>query len=269
MRVLFLGSGTSFGVPVIGCECPVCRSADPRDARYRASILIEAKEPDASRESRDAAGGLATVVIDAGPEFRLQALRARITRLDALLLTHAHADHVNGLDDVRPLTRERILPVYGNAETLDETRQRFGYIFRETQEGGGKPRIELKLAGGPLRVGALELVPVPVRHGRLPILGWRSGKFAYITDCSELPASSLPLLEGVETLVINGLRRLPHPTHFSLDQGIEAARLIGAKRTWLTHMNHESTHAELEEYCAARGADVGAMPAWDGLEIEV
>jgi phosphoribosyl 1,2-cyclic phosphate phosphodiesterase len=269
MRVLFLGSGTSFGVPVIGCGCPVCTSSDPRDARYRASILIEANNPDASIESRDAEGTLSTVVVDAGPEFRLQALRARITRLDALLLTHAHADHVGGLDDVRPLTRERILPVYGNAETLDETRERFSYIFRETQEGGGKPRIELRVAEGPVRVGALEFVPVPVRHGRLPILGWRSGTFAYITDCSELPSSSLPLLEGVETLVINGLRRQPHATHFSLDQGIEAARRIGAKHTWLTHMNHESTHVELEEYCARRGADVGAAPAWDGLELEI
>jgi phosphoribosyl 1,2-cyclic phosphate phosphodiesterase len=260
MRVLFLGSGTSFGVPVIGCGCPVCASSDPRDKRYRASILIE---------ERGADGSATTLVVDAGPEFRLQALRARITRLDALLLTHAHADHVGGLDDVRPLTRERVLPVYGNAETLAETRERFGYIFRETQKGGGKPRIELKQAEGPIRIGELEAVPVPLRHGRLPILGWRMGRFAYITDCSELPESSLPLLEGVETLVVNGLRREPHETHFSLAQGIEAARRIGARSTWLTHMNHESTHERLEEYCAERGADVGARPAWDGLELEV
>jgi phosphoribosyl 1,2-cyclic phosphate phosphodiesterase len=254
MRVLFLGSGTSFGVPVIGCDCPVCASPDPRDKRYRASILIESEG--------------ASVVVDAGPEFRLQALRARITRLDALLLTHAHADHINGLDDVRPFTKDVVLPVYGNAETLAETRERFSYIFRDTQVGGGKPRIDLRLADGAVRAGGLEFVPVPVKHGRLPILGWRTGKFAYITDCSELPESALPLLADVETLVVNGLRREPHATHFSLDQGMEAARRIGAKRTWLTHMNHESTHAELEEYCASRGADVGARPAWDGLEFE-
>jgi phosphoribosyl 1,2-cyclic phosphate phosphodiesterase len=260
MRITFLGSGTSFGVPVIGCDCHVCTSRDPRDRRYRASILIQ---------SRDAYGVGTAVAIDAGPEFRLQALRARITRLDALLLTHAHADHIGGLDDVRPLTLDRPLPVYGNAETLAETRERFGYIFRETQEGGGKPRIELKAAEGAFRVGALEIVSVPILHGRLPILGWRTGKFAYITDCSQLPESSLPLLAGVETLVINGLRREPHATHFSIDQGIAAAKLIGARRTWLTHMNHESTHAELEEYCAAHGAEVGARPAWDGLRFEV
>jgi phosphoribosyl 1,2-cyclic phosphate phosphodiesterase len=260
MRVLILGTGTSYGVPVIGCACPVCLSPDPRDKRYRASILIEA---------RDADGRASAVVVDAGPEFRLQALRAGISRLDALLLTHAHADHVNGLDDVRPLTTGSVLPVYGNAETLAETKERFAYIFRETQVGGGKPRIELREARGPVMAGGMSLVPVPIRHGALPILGWRTGKFAYITDCSQLPESSLPLLEGVEVLVVNGLRRKPHSTHFSLEQGIEAARRIGARRTWLTHMNHESTHAELEEYCASRGADVGARPAWDGLEIEV
>jgi len=260
MRILFLGSGTSYGVPVIGCSCRVCRSADPRDRRYRASILIE---------SRDAEGVGSSVVVDAGPEFRLQALRAGIARLDALLLTHAHADHVAGLDDVRPLTSGSVLPVYGNAETLAETRERFAYIFRETQVGGGKPRIELRLADGPVSAGSIGLVPVPIRHGELPILGWRTGSFAYITDCSGLPESSVRLLAGVEVLVINGLRREPHATHFSLEQGIEAARRIGAARTWLTHMNHESTHAELEEFCAKAGADVGARPAWDGLELEI
>jgi phosphoribosyl 1,2-cyclic phosphate phosphodiesterase len=254
MRVRFLGTGTSFGVPAVGCGCAVCRSTDPRDFRFRASLLIES--------------GGTVVVIDAGPEFRLQALRARISRLDALLLTHAHADHANGLDDVRPLTREGELPVYGNRETLAELRERFAYVFRKTQEGGGKPRVDFREAAGPLRAGSLEFVPVPVEHGELPILGWRTGSFAYLTDASRIPEPSFALLAGVRTLVVNGLRRKPHQTHFSIDQAIDAARRIGASETWLTHMNHETSHAGLEEYCAARGADVGARPAWDGLELE-
>ena len=238
-----------------GCGCAVCTSGDPRDKRYRASVLIES--------------GGASVVVDAGPEFRLQALRAGITRLDALLLTHAHADHLGGLDDLRPLTSARVLPVHGNAETLAETAERFAYVFRETQVGGGKPRIELRKAEGPFDVGGMSVVPVPIRHGELPILGWRTGKFAYITDCSDLPESSIPLLSGVEVLVINGLRREPHATHFSLDQGMAAARRIGARATWLTHMNHESTHAELEDYCARNGEGLDVRPAWDGLELEM
>ncbi len=254
MRFRFLGTGTSFGVPVVGCGCPVCRSTDPRDARYRSCLLIES--------------GGTVLVIDAGPEFRLQALRAGLCRLDALLLTHAHADHVGGLDDVRPLTRERVLPVYGDEGTLAEVRERFGYIFRTTQEGGGKPRIELRPASGPLRIGDIELSPIPVMHGELTILGWRTGDFAYLTDASGIPDSSYGLLSGVRTLVINGLRRRPHSTHFSIDQALDAARRIGASRAWITHLCHESTHVELEEYCAARGADVGARPAWDGLEAE-
>ena len=254
MRVVFLGSGTSFGVPVIGCRCHVCLSPDQRDRRYRASVLIES--------------GGASVVVDAGPEFRLQALRAGITRLDALLLTHAHADHISGLDDLRPLTSKRVLPVFGNAETLAETAERFAYIFRESQVGGGKPRIELQKAEGPFDIGGMRMVPVPILHGELPILGWRTGKFAYITDCSNLPNSSLALLAGVEVLVINGLRREPHATHFSIDQGMAAARRIGATSTWLTHMNHESTHAELEDYCAKNGDGLDVRPAWDGLELE-
>ncbi|HET7839656.1 MAG TPA: MBL fold metallo-hydrolase, partial [Rectinemataceae bacterium] len=213
MRVHFLGTGTSFGVPVIGCSCGTCRSRDPRDARYRSSALVT--------------GAGAAVLIDAGPEFRLQArraglgLRPGIERLDALLLTHAHADHVAGLDDVRPLTSERVLPVYGNTAAIAETRDRFDYVFRETQIGGGKPRIELREAPElPFQVGGLGIRAIPLLHGALGILGWRFGRFAYITDCSSIPEPSLGLLEGVEVLAINGLRWRPHATHFTVDQGI-------------------------------------------------
>lgn len=257
MRVRFLGTGTSHGVPVIGCPCRVCASADPRDRRYRSSILIEGRE--------------AAVLVDSGPEFRLQALEARITRLDGLLLTHAHADHLHGLDDVRPLSKGAPLRIYGNGPTLRELKDRFSYAFRETQAGGGKPRLELLEAesGRPLEIGGLVFVPVLIYHGKLPVLGWRIGDFAYLTDCSRIPEESFGLLEGVRTLAIDALRPMPHPTHFSLDGALEAARRIGARRTWLTHICHDASQEELEALCAERGADLCARPAWDGLEIEV
>jgi len=254
MHIRFLGTGTSFGVPVIGCDCAVCHSTDPRDRRYRSSVFIACQG--------------AAVVIDTGPEFRLQALAAGIRSLDAVLLTHAHADHIAGLDDVRPLTRECSLPVYANGEALRETRRRFGYVFEKTQEGGGKPDIALVEAPREgVVVGAARFIPVPVLHGELPILGWRIKDFAYITDCSRLPAESVEMLRGVRTVVINGLRYEPHDTHFCFDQAFEAARAIGAQETWLTHINHGSSHAEIQAYCAQRGRDVGAHPAWDGLTL--
>lgn len=255
MRIRFLGTGTSHGVPVIACACPVCSSRDPRDRRFRSSILVESAE--------------ASILVDAGPEFRLQALGAGLERFDALLLTHAHADHLHGLDDVRPLSRKAALPVYGNEEALLEARERFSYAFRAGQEGGGKPRLAL-LPPPPegFDIGDVRVLPVPLLHGALPVLGWRLGRFAYLTDCSAIPEASWALLSGVETVVLDGLRYRPHPTHFSVDEALAAARRLGARETWLTHLTHDAGHAELEAYCRRKGGDVGARPAWDGLEIE-
>ncbi|MDR0689629.1 MAG: MBL fold metallo-hydrolase [Spirochaetaceae bacterium] len=265
MKLIVLGSGTSHGIPVVGCDCPVCRSGDPRDKRMRSSLYIEG------------AGG-ERAVIDAGPEFRLQAIRAGITRLDALFLTHAHVDHVHGLDDLRPLCYERPIPVYGNPQTLEELRERFSYIFKQTQQGGGKPRITLRAAGDPVRIGGLTFTPVPVRHGILDILGWKispsgktGGPAVYLTDLSGIPQESLDLIRGPAVLFIGGLRARPHETHFTFDQALDTARTLGAKQTRLIHICHEHSHRDIEDSCRAFQKKTGARgtmgPAYDGQEL--
>jgi phosphoribosyl 1,2-cyclic phosphate phosphodiesterase len=265
MKLVVLGSGTSHGIPVVGCSCPVCRSPDHRDRRMRASLYIEGD-------------GGERAVIDAGPEFRLQTVRAGVTRLDLLLLTHAHADHIHGLDDVRPLTREHPLPVYGNEATLEELRTRFSYIFRETQRGGGKPRILLRTAHEPVHAGSLSFIPLPVKHGILDILGWKitEGKktAVYLTDTNAIPVPSRAMIGKPEILIIDGLRERSHETHFSFAEALDAAAETGARRVYLTHLTHEHSHREIEEYCRAFTEKKGLRPipmepAWDGLTIFV
>ncbi len=251
MLITILGSGTSHGIPVIGCSCPVCGSHDPRNKRTRASIWI-----------RD---GETSLLIDIAPEFRLQALREGIDRVDALFLTHAHADHTHGLDDLRPLSRKKVIPVYGNRKTLREIRRRFSYIFEEGSEGGGKPRISIEEDERfPVRVGDLEVRAVPVLHGSLPILGYRIGEFAYITDCSSIPEDSLPLLEGLSVLVINALRYAPCSTHFSIAEAVGASERIGASMTFLTHLCHDVDHETLMHELPKK-----IKPAYDGLVLDV
>ncbi len=256
MRLTFLGTGTSHGIPVAGCACRVCRSHDERDVRWRTSLLVEE--------------GPTVILVDAGPEFRLQAIRAGIRRLDGVLLTHAHADHIMGLDDLRPFMARGPLPVRGDLATLAEVRERFSYAFVEGQLGGGKPSFDLlPVAMETLVIGDLEVRRIPLLHGRLEVSGWRLGDFAYLTDCSAIPEPSLPLLEGVKVAAIDGLRLRPSTTHFSVDEAIEAARRLGLSQVWLTHICHEASHTELEAYCAQRGADLVARPAWDGLVLEL
>ncbi|MDR0623686.1 MAG: MBL fold metallo-hydrolase [Treponema sp.] len=264
MKLIVLGSGTSHGIPVIGCDCPVCHSRAPRDKRTRASLFIAGDEGEAA-------------VIDTGPEFRLQAIRTGIHKLDAVFLTHAHADHLHGLDDVRSLTREKPLPVYGNRATLREVEERFSYAFRQTQRGGGKPRLVLVEAEGPVSLGSLRFTPVPVKHGRLDILGWRidggtPAPAVYLTDISEISPAARKTIGRPEVLIIDGLRARPHETHFTFEQALVCAVEMDARRVFLTHICHDCTHREINKYCRTfiktRGlSGISMEAAWDGLTI--
>lgn len=257
MRVRFLGSGTSHGVPVLGCSCPVCSSGDARDTRYRSSLLILMDQGE-------------YVLIDAGPEFRLQALAAGLSRLDAVLITHAHADHIHGLDDVRPLTRGRTLPVYASEHDIDEIRTRFAYAFTHGKPGGGKPRLELiEIGSEGVDIGSHHVIPIPLMHGSRLIVGYRIGGLAYLTDCSAVPDASMDLLRGLEVLVLDALRLRPHPTHFSLDEAIDLARTLKPGRLLLTHICHDLSHIQIEAYCDSKGLSFQAGPAYDGLELDL
>jgi phosphoribosyl 1,2-cyclic phosphate phosphodiesterase len=269
MKITVLGSGTSGGIPVVGCGCPVCSSANPKDTRLRASVLVEGPAGE-------------SLVIDTGPDFRFQALRAGIKRLDGIFLTHAHADHIHGMDDLRPLSRDRPLPVYGNGQTITEMRERFSYVFKETQLGGGKPRLAPQAVTEPVRVGTLVFYPLPVKHGELDILGWyveedpetgHGGGFLYLTDTSAIPPSSRSLVPRPHTIIIGGLRVRPHPTHFTFEEAMKAALELGGERIYLTHICHEHSHDETEKICGKfsrlRGFSGLLSPAWDGLELKI
>ena len=254
MRVTFLGTGTSAGVPVVGCDCATCRSDDPRDRRWRPSVYLELA--DRTR-----------VVVDTTPDFRSQALAYRLTCVDVILFTHEHADHIMGLDDVRPFNfRQRTtIPCLGDASTLAALRRVFSYVWDPAApRGGGLPQLRLVEVTGRFSLGRARVVPVPLLHGTRPILGYRVDDFAYLTDCSEIPEASWPLLEGLSVLVLDALRHRPHPTHLTLNQAVETAARIGAGRTYFTHMCHDLPHAET---CAA--LPPGVTLAHDGLVIDV
>ena len=254
MRVTFLGTGTSAGVPVIACECATCHSVDPHDKRWRPSIRLVLDDN-------------TTVLVDASPDLRAQALRFGLTRVDTILLTHSHADHVLGLDDVRIFNfRQRAeIPCVGSARALAQVREMFAYVFDpSTPRGGGLPKLALRTLVGPFSIGGETVVPIPLMHGTLSVLGFRIGAFAYLTDCNAIPDVSWRLLEGLDVLVLDALRHKPHATHFTLQDAVGTARRIGARRTLFTHMSHDLPH----------NATCGMLPdgmalAHDGLELDV
>lgn len=254
VRVLFLGTGTSHGVPIIGCDCAVCRSSDPRDNRLRPSIYLELDDD-------------LRVLVDTTPDLRTQALRYDLRKVDAVLITHAHADHIMGLDEVRRYNHltGKAVPIYSNEETLGNIRRLFSYAFDPgAPRGGGVPHLDLITIDGPFMLGQQQVVPVPVLHGQWTVLGYRFGPFAYLTDCNRVPESSLALLHDLDVLVIDALRRKPHPTHFTLAQSIEMARRIGARQTYFTHIAHDLGHAETSATLPA-----GMALAHDGLALSL
>jgi phosphoribosyl 1,2-cyclic phosphate phosphodiesterase len=287
LRITLLGTGTSQGVPMIGCDCSVCQSSDPRDKRSRPSILIELRDASPSdaatgfrrtsesdlpsgtgrrSEISEFAAATKFILVDTSSDLRMQALTTNVLRIDAILFTHSHADHVFGLDDVRRFNKmqKATIPCYADELTLRDVRRTFSYIFdTDTPKGGGLPKITLTRVGGTFSLGGRDIVPVPVMHGARPILGYRIGSFAYLTDCSFIPDTSWPLLDGVRTLVIDALRERPHSTHFNVEQALAAAARIGAERTYFTHISHDLGHAAT---CARlpRGVEL----AYDGLILE-
>jgi phosphoribosyl 1,2-cyclic phosphate phosphodiesterase len=254
MRVTLLGTGTSAGVPSLTCECRVCTSDDPRDTRLRCSALIEL------------ADGV-KLLIDASLDCRQQLLRVGLKRLDGLLLTHPHADHVLGLDDLRLFNfrQQADLPVWGNAPTLEQLRRTFWYVFEKTQYEEGKPKLDLRrIEAGPFTAAGKPVEALAIRHGTLDILGFRLGSFAYVTDALVVPDETIERLQGLDVLVINALREKPHPTHQTLSDAVRVIEQVRPKQAWLTHVGHWLSAADIDEKTPDSVAS-----AWDGQVFDL
>jgi phosphoribosyl 1,2-cyclic phosphate phosphodiesterase len=254
ISLLFLGTGTSAGVPMIGCHCEVCTSADPRDRRTRASVVI----------SYDGVN----VLVDTTPELRLQAVGNGVEQIDAIVYTHAHADHIMGLDDARRfnMIKDGPLDTWADAPTFESLSRSFGYAFKDPSDPlvGFRPHLVKRIITGPFEIGGRTWTPIPLTHFDQTILGFRIDSLAYCTDTSGISEASYALLAGVETLVIDALAWKPHPSHFSVEQAVDAARRIGAKRVWFTHMSHKLGHAATDAQLPEN-----MKLSYDGLRINV
>lgn len=251
MKVTILGSGTSTGVPMVGCRCRVCTSDDPKDRRTRASLLIR-------HEGRN-------ILVDTSTDLRRQALREGVEKVDAVFFTHPHADHVNGIDDLRGFhfLHKEVVPCYASPETFQVLWAGFRYIFFEATGSGYTPLLSPREISGPFELFGLTVIPIPLEHGKGAAFGYRIGSFAYLTDCSAIPASSLPLLEGLDVLVMDGLRWTPHPFHFNIEGTIGAVEPLKPTRVVLTHLTHEVLHSEQAKL------PPGFEFAYDGMTFDV
>ena len=253
-RVIVLGSGTSHGVPMIGCTCAVCRSTDPRDRRSRPSIYIDVDNGP-------------KILVDTSTDLRQQALAHGIDRVDAILFTHSHADHIMGLDDVRRFNvmQAGAIPAYADERTANDLRRAFSYVFNPPGEkGGGIPQIALAAIDGRFAIGGVAVQPVPIFHGQRPILGFRIGSLAYLTDCSRLADEAWPLLDGLDVLIIDALRHRPHPTHFTVAEALQAVARIKPRQAYLTHICHDLPHDATN-----RSLPDGVALAYDGLVVTI
>lgn len=250
VKLTFLGTGTSQGVPVIGCRCAICASVDERDHRLRTSALVQVN-------------GL-NLLIDAGPDLRQQMLRAEVKKIDAVLFTHAHSDHIMGLDDVRPFNfmQRQHMPLYGNAFTLNAIKRVFAYAF-DADPYPGAPMLVTREIDGPFEFNGVSIIPLPVEHGNMPTIGYRIGNVAYITDAKAIPPATLALLTNVHVLVLNALRMETHHSHFTLDEALAMVRQIAPKRAFFTHISHQlGLHAAISAQLPSN-----VQLAFDGLTV--
>lgn len=252
MEIIFMGSGTSMGVPTIGCECEVCVSQNPKNKRTRPSLLVRTRGKN--------------LLIDTAVDLRAQAIRENLKKIDAVLYTHSHADHILGLDDLRPFNfwQKMHIPCYGNEPTMDSICDTFKYVFTNPQPGGSMPRIEPHVINGPFDIDGVQIVPLPILHGRMEVLGYRIGRLSYITDCSEIPAETYALLKGTAVLVLGVLRYAPHPTHLNFEKALQIIDRVQPESAFFTHISHDFDHDKTN----------GELPAnvrlsYDGLKFEL